>query len=312
MAKGSSEAKGAASSKPAKPVEVPEGTGDAGPSGTDHVVEAVEEAVTELGSEENSEDDSSDPKALHVEVSTAVERLASVRVVPTSVVRTGSAPCSAGEVVGAEYEIPSRTRLSVIILSRSKDGGAPMPYQTTDAFETGEGTVVLPHAGEKIQGVCGGSRYHGSRGTLVIAGGGQGQWAAVSGLPGCIEPVVGCRYIILLRSEDGGEPMSHQTTDAFENNTARNTKKPRTTAGGGIGSTSTEPKGERKERASCKKCGYNLTKRDGKWNGKHDSVKCAPGKPNFGHYLKECTTCKGTNGWHKDDCKDMPDVQVKH
>ncbi|KNC83941.1 hypothetical protein SARC_03835 [Sphaeroforma arctica JP610] len=68
-----------------------------------------------------------------------------------------------------------------------------MPHQTTDEFGTGEGTVVLQHAGEKIQGVRGGSRYRGRRGTPVVAEGGQGQWAAVSGLPGCFESVVGCR-----------------------------------------------------------------------------------------------------------------------
>lgn len=67
----------------------------------------------------------------------------------------------------------------------------------------------------------------------------------------------------------------------------------------------------RKERAPCKKCGYNLTKRNGKWNGKHDPKECAPGQPKFGHYMKECTTCKGTNGWHKEDCKDIPNCEVK-
>ncbi len=67
----------------------------------------------------------------------------------------------------------------------------------------------------------------------------------------------------------------------------------------------------KRERAPCKKCGYDLTKSNGTWNGKHDPIKCAPGQPKFGHYMKECTTCKGTNGWHTEDCKDIPNIQVK-
>ncbi|KNC80516.1 hypothetical protein SARC_07122 [Sphaeroforma arctica JP610] len=55
-------------------------------------------------------------------------------IVPTSVVRIGSAPCNAAEWVSAEYEIPRRTRLSVIIRSRNEDGGKPMPHQTKDEF----------------------------------------------------------------------------------------------------------------------------------------------------------------------------------
>ncbi len=80
-----------------------------------------------------------------------------------------------------------------------------------------------------------------------------------------------------------------------------------------LNTTNTPPAGPvaKRERAPCKKCGYYLIKRNGKWNGKHDFVECAPGQPKFGHYMKECTTCKGTNGWHREDCKDIPNVQVR-
>lgn len=90
----------------------------------------------------------------------------------------------------------------------------------------------------------------------------------------------------------------------------RPTKKPRNDKHSPKNTTTTEPPAK-KERAPCKKCGYNLTKRNGKWNGKHDPKECAPGQPKFGHYMKECTTCKGTNGWHAENCADAPNCEVK-
>ncbi|KNC80398.1 hypothetical protein SARC_07241 [Sphaeroforma arctica JP610] len=93
MAKGTSKGKGAASSKPAKPTEVPEVPVETPSlSGVEPAEDTVGEANSEVDTEDNSEDDLSDPKALEKEVSTAAGRLASVRVSPGSEAQDPSLP----------------------------------------------------------------------------------------------------------------------------------------------------------------------------------------------------------------------------